>query len=163
MYSRSYQSRPDVQARSLANARDPEWVRRREVVRLTKGKLLGHFRKRDLAWEWFREWVRAGRPREAGAMPEFDDWLVANREALILRRDIAREELRHTEFFVSRYRAARDAGISLSDEDRIEMTEVFRASGDPKIAAATNVVADNHIKYYKLCIDRQSRPGLNGA
>ncbi|MDE2104722.1 MAG: hypothetical protein KGL39_46225 [Patescibacteria group bacterium] len=79
---------PARQARLHADMQNPEYVRRQCIYREARGKLLGHFNKRDLVAEWNIEWNLSGRSDEH---PDFPEWLEQNRDRLTRRRDADRE------------------------------------------------------------------------
>ncbi len=65
--------RPEVQARKAANRANPDWVRRREFVRASRG-----FKKKK-AVHWMLTWERSGRP---DGFPDFDEFWRSHPEAL---------------------------------------------------------------------------------
>lgn len=75
----AHNCRPEIQARRLADARNPECQRRAEIYRKAKGKLLGHFQKRTLVARWNVEWNLSGRAPQA----DFPQWLENNRARLL--------------------------------------------------------------------------------
>lgn len=62
-YGNAHKYRPEVQARKAANRANPDWVRRREFVRTSRGL------KQEKAKHWMLTWERLGRP---DGFPEFD-------------------------------------------------------------------------------------------
>jgi len=152
MLGNAYRNRPDVQARSIANRRNPEWRRREQVVQDTKGKLLGYFNKKEIAREWFREWVAAGKPSQPDAFPEFADWLDQKRGELILRRDRKREEQRRIDVYHADWLAKGQPAGERPLEQSLALNEVFRTTGDKKLAAVTAEIADRWKEYYERCI-----------
>lgn len=149
MMGNAYRNRPDVQARSIANRSNPEWRRREQVIHDTKGKLLGFFNKKELAREWFREWVSAGKPRQPEAFPEFADWLDAKRDELILRRDTRREEQRAMDVFHADWVAKGFPEGGRTIEEKLALIEVFRETGNKKVALVTMAIADCWKTYYE--------------
>lgn len=149
MKGNAYRNRPEVQARSLENRRNPEWVRRQEVVRKTSGKLLGHFNKKKIAQEWFGEWVKAGKPRQPEAFPEFPEWLAAKRAELILRRDTEREESRRGDIYHADWLARGRPSEERTPEHHLALIELFRSTGDRKLVHVTEKIADFWKDYYE--------------
>lgn len=86
----AHNSRPEIQARRLADARNPECARRAAIYRSAKGKFLGHFDKRTLVAQWNIEWNLSGRRQQ----PDFPQWLENNRARLQEQkaREIAMQE-----------------------------------------------------------------------
>lgn len=82
---------PARQARLQADMQNPEYVRRQRIYREARGKLLGHFNKRDLVAEWNLDWNLSGRRSDHVDFPE---WLEQNRDRLIRRRDDERASQR---------------------------------------------------------------------
>lgn len=161
MLGNAYRNRPDVQARSIANRRNPEWRRREQVVHDTKGKLLGYFNKKEIAREWFREWVSAGKP---DAFPEFADWLDARRDELILRRDRKREEQRVMDVFHADWVAKGFPKGDRSIEEKLALIEVFRETGNKKVAHVTREIADCWKTYYeRSMVDKSTLRPASGA
>jgi hypothetical protein len=64
----AWKHRPERQARILADMRNPEYMRRREIYQKAKG-----IKKRRVA-EWNRQWSVAGR---AADFPDFDAWWLS--------------------------------------------------------------------------------------
>jgi hypothetical protein len=148
MLGNAYRNSPIMQARMQANARNPEWVRHRETVRAAKGKFLNHFKMRDMANEWMREWVSAGKPNTG--MPDFPEWLEARREELTLKRDTAREDRRLTGMIHQRWV---DAGmpqpwITRTEEAALAIEE-FKRTSKPKMAAIAEAVAAYNVQFYR--------------
>lgn len=80
----AYKYRPEYQARMIENMNNPEWCRRREIYRKTRGKFLGYFDKKRLVADWNADWNLQGRPKDH---PDFHEWLEKNRAKLTARRD----------------------------------------------------------------------------
>jgi hypothetical protein len=144
----AYNSRPEIQARHAENRRNPEWVRHEAVIAATKGKFLGHFKKKELASRWRREWIEAGKPLTHD-LPEFDEWLQINREALILERDIARERQRMHDVFHDDWLASGQPATPRSPERSLELVAHFRATSPRGRAEATLRVADQSQRWYE--------------
>lgn len=142
MLGNAYRNRPDIQARSLANLRNPEWVRHEEVIRNTRGLFLGHFKKKDLARQWQGEWVKAGKPRQPHDLLEFPDWLEEKREELTLKRDTDREDRRLSAMIHKRWV---DAGMPNPWETRSEEAAVaieeFKRTAKPTMREIAESVA----------------------
>lgn len=64
-------SRPEIQARHAASAKNPEFVRRQAIARAAKGR-----NRREIASHWMVEWNLAGRPVD---FPELAEWEAAKR------------------------------------------------------------------------------------
>lgn len=79
---------PARQARLQMDMRDPECIRRQQVYREARGKVLGHFDKKRLVAEWNIDWNKKGRP---AGLPDFREWLEQNRARLTDKRDAERE------------------------------------------------------------------------
>ena len=72
MSDNAHNSRPEVQARRFANARDPEYVRRQALVKGRKGK-----KQREVAKAWFIAWQTDG--KRSSDYPDLADWEAQQR------------------------------------------------------------------------------------
>lgn len=86
----AHNSRPEIQARRLADARNPECVRRAAIYRAAKGRFLGHFDKKRLVAQWNIEWNVSGRAPQI----DFPQWLEVNRARLLdqKQREVGMQE-----------------------------------------------------------------------
>jgi hypothetical protein len=150
MLGNAYRNRPDIQARSLANRRNPEWMRHEEVIRNTRGLFLGHFKKKELARQWQGEWVKAGKPSQPHDLPEFPEWLEAKREELTLKRDTEREDRRLGAMIHKRWV---DAGMPdpwvTRSEEAADAIEEFKRTAKPKMREIAESVAAYNAQFYK--------------
>jgi hypothetical protein len=150
MLGNAYRNSPVIQARTLANMRNPEWVRHEEVIRNTRGLFLGHFKKKNLAREWQGEWVKAGKPSQPHDLPEFPEWLEAKREELTLKRDTEREDSRLRAMIHKRWV---DAGMPNPWENRSKdaasAIEEFKRTAKPKMREIADSVAVYNAQFYK--------------
>lgn len=150
MLGNAYRNSPVIQARTIANIRNPEWMRHEEVIRNTRGLFLGHFKKKKLAREWQGEWVRAGKPSQPHDLPEFPEWLESKREELTLKRDTEREETRLGAMIHKRWV---DAGMPNPWETRSEEAaiaiEEFKRTAKPKMREIAEKAAVYIGQFYK--------------
>lgn len=73
----SIHSRPEVQARRIADMSNPEYMRRRAMVKAATGY------KRERLVKWNIAWNLSGRARD---FPDFPEWDAANKPAMDAER-----------------------------------------------------------------------------
>lgn len=83
----AWKYRPERQARLIADMGNPELRRRSQMWKAARGKVLDHFKKRDLIAQWNIDWNQKGRPADH---PDFPVWLEQNRERLTRQRNADR-------------------------------------------------------------------------
>ncbi len=150
MLGNAYRNSPVIQSRTIANIRNPEWMRHEEVIRNARGLFLGHFKKKKLARDWQYEWVMAGKPSQPHDLLEFPEWLEARREELTLTRDREREESRLGAMIHKRWVDAGmpDPWVSRS-EDAAIATEEFLRTVKPKMREIAEGVAAYISQFYR--------------
>jgi hypothetical protein len=104
----AWKYRPERQARLQADMQNPEYMRRRQIWEKARGKILGHFGKKDLAARWNREWNLLGRPADH---PDFPEWLEQKRPSLKAERDANRAKQQELNRFHAEWVASGMPGV----------------------------------------------------